>query len=87
MGVKRWHHWLYLNEAAAKEYGFTHEGVFFGVPAWMTSPDGDTFFACPKVTLLQLWCRLLDAVLETATLFISEDTELVTPVTVIRKLP
>jgi hypothetical protein len=85
--MKKWWHWFYLSEAAAREYGFTHEGIFFGMPAWLIDDGtGETFIACPKVTLLQLVALLLDQVLQFGSLFIPEDKELVTPVTIIRKL-
>jgi hypothetical protein len=74
-----WTDLLYLTERRAQAYGFTHHGTIFGVPCWLKPDDPDTLVACPKVTLLQFYCLLMDTVFESISIFLPEDWALETP--------
>lgn len=78
--------YFYITEAEAREAGMTHEGRLFGVPAWLAENGTDEVVGAPKVPLLQLWCIFCDFLLEVGSYMISEENELVTPITLGRKL-
>lgn len=78
--------WLYLTEASAVEYGMTHEGRLFGVPAWLTITGENEVLGAPKVPILQLWCILIDRLMDAACWLIPEDVEVATPVFVGRSI-
>ncbi len=71
--------YIYLRESTAVSCRMTHEGSMFGVPAWLTM-DGDVCHGCPKVPVLQLWCILIDSLMDAATSFLSEDVVLEVPI-------
>ena len=77
--------YIYTRESAAVAIGLTHEGRVFGAPAWVTS-DGETCHWCTKLPALQLWCILIDSLMEAATYFLPEDVVLEVPIHVGRPL-
>jgi len=77
--------WVYIPRSRAKANGATHEGHLFGVPVWMFSPneEGDlTIRATPKSRCLVPWMFLCDKAYDLASMFISEQQELVIPLRV-----
>lgn len=75
-----WTDLLYLTKARAKEYGFTHEGSIYGVPAYLVSLDAERVGACPKIVVLQLYSLFMDYMFGFMAYFCSEDTEITTPI-------
>lgn len=75
-----WLDLLYLTKSRAKEYGFTHEGRIYGVPAYLVSLDPERVGACPKIVVLQLYSLFMDYMFAALANFCSEDTEIMTPI-------
>lgn len=71
---------LYVTEADAIAAGMTHEGRMFGVPAWLAVTDENEVTGTPKVPVLNLWCLLIDALMEAATYFLDSETCVETPI-------
>lgn len=48
--------WLYIDKAEAKSYGWTHEGMAYGVPVYFDQRDEDdeAYAICPKVPLTNI---------------------------------
>lgn len=78
--------YLYLTRVRAVELGFTHEGRIFGVPCWMQDVDSDTPICCPKVVALQFYAIAMDWLFDAFAAGMPEDTELATPLYVIRRI-
>jgi hypothetical protein len=80
-------HLLYLPRRVAIEYGMTHEGWLFGVPAWIAQGShNNELIAVPKIQILQLWALLADAVLGLATYFMREDQSFEAPIRIVRPI-
>lgn len=78
--------WLYVDRESAIEAGMTHEGLLFGVPAWLREDGYSQVTGSPKVPALHLWCMVVDLVLEIAAAFVQEDRALESPITLGRRI-
>ncbi len=78
---------LYLTEKLAKEYGMTHHGRMFGLPAYVKVSGENEITGSPKLPFLWIWCFAIDWLMEQALWFIDEDVQVVTPISVGRPIP
>jgi len=81
--MAEWRKYLFLTKADALEFGLTHEGTLYGVPAFLgdvTNPD--SFMAVPKIPALVLWIMFCNKMFQFFSNFVSEDTIIKTPMVV-----
>jgi hypothetical protein len=77
---------LWISREEALVAGMTHHGRMFGVPAWVAETGENEISGCPKIPVLQLWCQVIDWLMELVTYAMSEDMELVTPISLDRPI-
>lgn len=76
-----WTDWIYVSALRAKEFGLTHHGSIYGVPAYLRIDEEEVVTACPKITVLKYYIRFIDETVDFIMGFMPASLEFVLPVT------
>ncbi|WP_426287506.1 hypothetical protein [Luteibacter sp. E-22] len=70
---------FWISENRAREFGFTHHGRIYGIPAWISEEGPDVVMACPKVGVLQVVAMTADTIFEGLSWLMPADRYVETP--------
>jgi hypothetical protein len=72
---------FWISESRAREFGFTHHGRLYGLPAWLADAGDDAVMACPKVGVLQLVATAIDVMFDFLAGLLPADQSVDAPIT------